>query len=223
LLIEAPKRAIKFGANDFYSKMYLKLFSMDKPTQALAVVTGVSAGMTEAFLVISFELVKIRMQDKNLVGKYSGLWDCVRKIAAEEGILAFAKGLEPTLWRHAMWNGGYFGTIHWIRSFFVKYAPEVKNKILQDFVCGAIGGTLGTILNTPFDVVKTRIQGTVGPHPRYKWAFPALVTIGREEGVRALWKGFLPKVLRLGPGGGILLVVYTQVLAFISKHLNQSQ
>lgn len=34
-----------------------------------------------------------------------------------------------------------------------------------------------------------------------------LVTIAREEGVRALWKGFVPKVLRLAPGGGVLLLV----------------
>jgi solute carrier family 25 (mitochondrial 2-oxodicarboxylate transporter), member 21 len=33
------------------------------------------------------------------------------------------------------------------------------------------------------------------------------VTIAREEGVPALWKGFVPKVLRLAPGGGVLLLV----------------
>ncbi|KGK32663.1 hypothetical protein JL09_g6669 [Pichia kudriavzevii] len=36
----------------------------------------------------------------------------------------------------------------------------------------------------------------------------------REEGVSALYKGFLPKVLRLGPGGGILLVVFTNCMDF---------
>lgn len=34
-----------------------------------------------------------------------------------------------------------------------------------------------------------------------------LATIAREEGVKALWKGFVPKVLRLAPGGGVLLLV----------------
>lgn len=29
----------------------------------------------------------------------------------------------------------------------------------------------------------------------------------REEGVAALYKGFVPKVLRLAPGGGVLLLV----------------
>lgn len=29
----------------------------------------------------------------------------------------------------------------------------------------------------------------------------------REEGFAALYKGFIPKVLRLAPGGGVLLLV----------------
>ncbi len=39
----------------------------------------------------------------------------------------------------------------------------------------------------------------------------------REEGFRALYKGFLPKVLRLGPGGGILLAVYTTLMDLFAK------
>ena len=37
--------------------------------------------------------------------------------------------------------------------------------------------------------------------------FDSLVTIFREEGAGALYKGFTPKVLRLAPGGGVLLLV----------------
>ncbi|EJF58679.1 hypothetical protein DICSQDRAFT_172690 [Dichomitus squalens LYAD-421 SS1] len=37
------------------------------------------------------------------------------------------------------------------------------------------------------------------------WTYPALFTIFREEGPAALYKGFVPKVLRLAPGGGVLL------------------
>ena len=46
-----------------------------------------------------------------------------------------------------------------------------------------------------------------GVTPKYNWTYPALVTIAREEGVAALYKGFVPKVLRLAPGGGVLLLV----------------
>jgi solute carrier family 25 2-oxodicarboxylate transporter 21 len=76
------------------------------------------------------------------------------------------------------------------------------------------------MLNTPFDVIKTRVQGQLPGQPaKYGWAWPALGTIIKEEGFSALYKGFTPKVLRLGPGGGILLVVFDQVSSFIRKHL----
>jgi hypothetical protein len=46
--------------------------------------------------------------------------------------------------------------------------------------------------------------------PRWAWltarAYPALIKIAREEGVGAWYRGFAPKVLRLGPGGGVLLL-----------------
>jgi solute carrier family 25 2-oxodicarboxylate transporter 21 len=48
---------------------------------------------------------------------------------------------------------------------------------------------------------------------------PAIKTVAQEEGINALYKGFVPKVLRLGPGGGILLVVFDQVTKWMQKYL----
>lgn len=59
-------------------------------------------------------------------------------------------------------------------------------------------------------VVKSRIQSAPrlpGVAPKYNWTYPSLAIIAREEGVGALYKGFVPKVLRLAPGGGVLLLV----------------
>lgn len=53
--------------------------------------------------------------------------------------------------------------------------------------------------------------------PKYNWTYPALLTVAREEGVAALYKGFVPKVLRLGPGGGVLLLVVEATLAIFRK------
>ena len=101
--------------------------------------------------------------------------------------------------------------------------PKAENKRQQmtnDLISGSIGGTVGTLLNTPMDVVKSRIQNTPrvpGQVPKYNWAWPGVFTVAREEGFAALYKGFLPKVLRLGPGGGILLVVFTTVMDTFRK------
>ncbi|OJI97583.1 hypothetical protein ASPVEDRAFT_37010 [Aspergillus versicolor CBS 583.65] len=221
ILMEAPKRATKFAANDSWGSFYRNLFGVQKQNQSLAILTGATAGATESFVVVPFELVKIRLQDRASAGKYNGMLDVVRKIVAAEGPLALYNGLESTLWRHILWNSGYFGCIFQVRAQMP--TPEPGNKAQQtrnDLIAGSIGGTAGTLLNTPMDVVKSRIQNSpkvAGQTPKYNWAWPAVGTVMKEEGFAALYKGFTPKVLRLGPGGGILLVVFTGVMDFFRK------
>lgn len=247
ILMEAPKRATKFAANDEWGKFYRKAFGAEKMTQPLSVLTGATAGATESFVVVPFELVKIRLQDKANASKYNGMLDVVAKTVKQEGVLAMYQGLESTLWRHILWNAGYFGCIFQVRQLLPK-AKDKSGQMVNDIMAGTVGGTVGTILNTPLDVVKSRIQNAVkvpGVTPKYNWAFPAVGTVLKEEGFAALYKGFLPKVLRLGPvsssaaehtptralpkiqvlvadgeknqGGGILLVVFQGVTDFFRK------
>lgn len=82
-----------------------------------------------------FELVKIRLQDKASAGKYSGMIDVVAKTVRQEGVLAMYQGLESTLWRHILWNAGYFGCIFQVRQLI----PKVENKraqMLNDILAG---------------------------------------------------------------------------------------
>lgn len=219
LLLEAPKRATKFAANDYWGKTYLRLTGQSKMSQELAILTGSSAGATESFVVVPFELVKIKLQDK--ASTFAGPMDVVKTIIKKEGLLGLYVGMESTFWRHLWWNAGYFGCIFKVRSMLPK--PETpKARLVNDLAAGTVGGFVGTAINTPFDVVKSRIQGATnapGVVPKYNWTYPALVTIFREEGPGALYKGFAPKVLRLAPGGGVLLLVVEFTLGIFRKAL----
>lgn len=219
IIMEAPKRATKFAANEFWGAFYRDLTGASKMNQPLSILAGASAGATESIAVVPFDLIKIRMQDRSSIGKYSGLVDCVVKTIKAEGPLALYNGFESTMWRHSLWNAGYFGCIYQVREYLPK-SDNQTTQLLNTLISGAIGGTVGTILNTPMDVVKSRIQSSpkvAGSVPEYNWAWPAIGKVMKSEGPGALYKGFLPKVLRLGPGGGILLVVYTGVMDFFAK------
>lgn len=214
IMMEAPKRATKFAANDEFTKLYKNLFGVKDINQPLSILSGASAGAVESFVVVPFELIKIRLQDRN--SPYKTVGDAFFKLLKNEGPLALYNGLEATLWRHIVWNAGYFGIIFQIRQLLPK-AETSTQQTMNDLCAGALGGTFGTIFNTPFDVVKSRIQNTVlksGEVRKYNWTLPSLGLIYKEEGFSALYKGFLPKVLRLGPGGGILLVVFTASMDF---------
>ncbi|KIJ64345.1 hypothetical protein HYDPIDRAFT_175676 [Hydnomerulius pinastri MD-312] len=213
LLLEAPKRAVKFAANDFWGKTYMNLSGEAKMTQQLSILTGCSAGATESFVVVPFELVKIKLQDKS--STFAGPIDVVKQVIRKEGALGLYAGMEATFWRHFWWNGGYFGCIHQVRSLMPE-AETQQAQLFNNFVSGSVGGFVGTV------VVKSRIQGSSkvpGVVPKYNWTYPALLTIMREEGPAALYKGFVPKVLRLAPGGGVLLLVVEFTLGVFRKAL----
>lgn len=64
--------------------------------QQLSILTGMSAGATESVVVVPFELVKIRLQDKAQAHLYSGPMDVVGKIIKADGLLGLYAGLEST-------------------------------------------------------------------------------------------------------------------------------
>jgi len=61
-------------------------------------------------------------------------------------------------------------------------------------------------------LASRRFQSQLPDQKRYTSVFPTLATIWREEGARALYKGFVPKALRLGIGQSVGLVTFRQLL-----------
>ncbi|KAK9490952.1 hypothetical protein V1508DRAFT_399401 [Lipomyces doorenjongii] len=118
-----------------WGKVYRKAFGATQMNQPLSVLTGATAGATEAFVVVPFELVKIRLQDKVSGSLYKSLLDVAIKIVRNEGILAIYNGLE-------------FGVIFKVRELMPK-AETPSGQTMNDLIAGTIGGTAGTIPNTP--------------------------------------------------------------------------
>jgi len=93
--------------------------------------------------------------------------------------------------------------------------PQARGEKLRcDFLAGFTGGLVGTVMNTPFDVTKSRVQNMeVGRAGKLPNPFVVLADVARKEGLWAWYKGFKPKAMRLAPGGGILLAIFEQAKA----------
>ena len=50
----------------------------------------------------------------------------------------------------------------------------------------------------PFDITKTRLQNLKSTE-KLPGTTSMMISIAKAEGVRALWKGFLPTYCRIGP------------------------
>lgn len=220
ILAETPKRAVKFFTFEQYKNMFL--FGADSPTALTFMLAGLCSGLTEGMVINPFERVKIRLQAEHTsFSQQSSAFTVARQIIREEGLgtQGLSKGLTATLGRHGVWNMVYFGFYHNMKGWLPE-AQDPTMEFLRKFTLGLIGGTAASVINIPFDVAKSRIQG---PQPvlgqvKYRSCFATIRTIYVEEGYLALYKGLLPKMMRLGPGGGIMLLVYENVYGWLQKN-----
>ncbi|KAL4715736.1 hypothetical protein ACJJTC_006315 [Scirpophaga incertulas] len=219
ILAETPKRAVKFFTFEQYKQFFM--FGSSTPTPLTFSLAGLGAGVTEAILVNPFEVVKVTLQsNKALAAQVPSTWTVTRQIVREHGLglRGLNKGVTATIARNGVFNMVYFGFYHSVKG----YIPENQDPVLEfgrKVAIGFTSGVLGSCVNIPFDVAKSRIQG---PQPtpgviKYSSTIGAVRLVYREEGFRALYKGLLPKVLRLGPGGAIMLVVYDYVYHFLER------
>ncbi|KAK4327159.1 hypothetical protein Pmani_002388 [Petrolisthes manimaculis] len=215
VLVETPKRAMKFLTFELYKQLF------GSPTPTTFFLAGLGSGTTEAILVNPFEVVKVAQQANRTQHKESpGTWAVARHIVKTQGFgsRGLNKGVTATIGRNGLFNMMYFGFFHTVNSRVTQ--PQKKwQQNLQKFFIGLVGGVLGCLVNIPFDVAKSRIQG---PQPvqgeiKYRTTFKSIGIVYREEGFRALYKGMVPKVLRLGPGAGIMMIVYENVHGYLTK------
>jgi solute carrier family 25 2-oxodicarboxylate transporter 21 len=61
-------------------------------------------------------------------------------------------------------------------------------------------------------LLSCRFQSQLPHQRKYSGVLATLVTIYQEEGPRALYKGFIPKALRLGIGQSVGLVMFERLL-----------
>ncbi len=84
-------------------------------------------------------------------------------------------------------------------------------------VCGMIAGGVAAVLTTPLDVVKTRVMlesRAEGRSPSVLTFPPRLLGIAREEGIKTLFKGWVPRTLAISLGGAVFLGIYDFAVNF---------
>ncbi|XP_043372904.1 mitochondrial 2-oxodicarboxylate carrier isoform X15 [Dermochelys coriacea] len=135
------------------------------------------------------------------------------------GFRGLNKGLTATLGRHGVFNMVYFGFYFNVKNI-IPVNEEPTLEFLRKFGIGLVSGTIASMINIPFDVAKSRIQGPQ-PEPgkiKYRTCFKTMATVYKEEGFLALYKGLVPKIMRLGPGGAVMLLVYEYAYAWLQEN-----
>ncbi|XP_055692661.1 dicarboxylate carrier SLC25A8-like [Lutzomyia longipalpis] len=135
--------------------------------------------------------------------QYRGLVGTVSTIVRQEGFRALYNGLSAGLQRQMAFASVRLGAYDSVKMLYQRVLRENPEglQIFTRVLAGFTTGGMAVMLAQPTDVVKVRFQAqnrtTASPNSvRYRSTLSAYRTIGRDEGVRGLWKGTLPNVGR---------------------------
>jgi solute carrier family 25 phosphate transporter 23/24/25/41 len=205
-----PYSAVQFSAYNVY-----KRFFEDTPGSALGpyqrLLCGGLAGITSVTFTYPLDIVRTRLsiQTASFEGlkrggpgqKLPGMWEIlVGMYKNEGGFLALYRGIVPTVAGVAPYVGLNFMVYEIARTKFTREGQKDPGAIGK-LGAGAVSGAVAQTCTYPFDVLRRRFQINTMSGMGYQYAGigDAIRTIFKTEGIRGLYKGLVPNLLKVAP------------------------
>ncbi|KFZ07357.1 hypothetical protein V501_06543 [Pseudogymnoascus sp. VKM F-4519 (FW-2642)] len=204
-----PYSAVQFGSYNFYKKFFEPTPGADL-SSFRRLICGGAAGITSVFFTYPLDIVRTRLSIQSASfaalsnlhkSKLPGMWSTmVMMYKTEGGILALYRGIVPTVAGVAPYVGLNFMTYELVRKHFTPEGDK-NPSALRKLAAGAISGAVAQTCTYPFDVLRRRFQINTmsGMGYQYKGVFDAVKVIIAQEGVKGLYKGIVPNLLKVAP------------------------
>ncbi|KAL6498828.1 Mitochondrial adenine nucleotide transporter adnt1 [Orobanche gracilis] len=190
-----------------------------------SLVAGGVAGGVSRTAVAPLERLKILLQVQNPHNiKYNGTVQGLKYIWRTEGLRGLFKG-NGTNCARIVPNSAvkFFSYEQASKGILYMYQQQTGNDDAQltpvlRLAAGACAGIIAMSATYPMDMVRGRLTVQTEKSPyQYRGMFHALSTVLREEGFRALYKGWLPSVIGVVPYVGLNFAVYESLKDYLIK------
>lgn len=166
---------------------------------------GAVSSMTATVCIHPIDMVKVQLQLANMHEtpkvRLTAL-SVARDIVSRGRLLSLYEGLSAGLLRQVMYGTSRLGFFFTFENI-MKQRAEKSNQsygFVGRALTGIAAGGLGALIGTPAEVALIRMQSDGMKPPeqqaRYRSVLDVLTRIVRQEGVRTLWSGTTPTVIR---------------------------
>ncbi|KAF7594273.1 hypothetical protein BBP40_009673 [Aspergillus hancockii] len=194
---------------------YLLQFAEPTPNAELSpirrLLCGGAAGITSVTITYPLDIVRTRLSiqsasfaalsQRGSGEKLPGMFGTMVLIYRNEGgIVALYRGIVPTVAGVAPYVGLNFMTYESVRKYLTPDGDKTPSS-LRKLLAGAISGAVAQTCTYPFDVLRRRFQINTmsGMGYQYRSVWDAVRVIVAEEGLRGLFKGIVPNLLKVAP------------------------
>ncbi|OPB43241.1 calcium dependent mitochondrial carrier protein [Trichoderma guizhouense] len=229
-----PETAIKFGSYEA-TKRALANFEGHGDAKNInsysKFVAGGLAGMVAQFCVYPLDTLKFRLQCETVQGGLKGsalVRQTAMKMYADGGLRACYRGVTMGLIGMFPYSAIDMGMFEFLKNTYrIRYAKyagchedDAEPGNIATGIIGATSGAFGASVVYPLNVVRTRLQtqGTVMHPQTYTGIWDVTQKTIQHEGVRGLYKGLTPNLLKVAPALSITWVVYENAKRILALH-----
>ena len=130
----------------------------------------------------------------------------------EQGINGLYRGFTTTALRQSINQASNFMVYNEIRKMIIK--NDENPPIYKFLFAGFVSGSIGPLLNNPFDVIKTRYMNPKF-NKSYNSIFNATTSIIKNEGIATLYTGLPLRLVRVAGGQGIVFTIIEMLNKYI--------
>ncbi|XP_058965049.1 tricarboxylate transport protein, mitochondrial [Pocillopora verrucosa] len=209
-----PKASVRFAMFEFLKNNMVD--DKGKLTQVQTLLCGLGAGVAEAVIIVCpMETVKVKfIHDQTQPNpKYKGFFNGVGTIVRTEGFGGVYKGLTATVIKQGTNQMIRFFVYSNLKNYLQGGDPSVDIGSIKTFCIGGVAGAASVFGNTPVDVVKTRMQG-LDAH-KYKNTLDCVMRIIKYEGLKAFYKGTVPRLGRVVFDVAFVFTFYENVMKLL--------
>lgn len=215
----APEVALKFAFYEELKNMFKGKEFWREATIGERFASGSLAGCMAQSIIYPLEVLKTRMVLRK-TGEYSSVFDCAGKIIKREGARAFYKGYLPNVLGIIPYAGTDLAVYETLKRFYMnQHGMDEAPSIPILLMCGTTSSVIGQLVSYPLALIRTRLQAQEVPmNSADKDTMTKLMkNIWVNEGVRGLYRGLLPNIIKVVPAVSISYVVYENMKKKLRK------
>lgn len=182
---------------------------------------GISSVLAEV-VTFPLDLTKTRLQiqgqvieSQHMQIRYRGVAHALGRILREEGFLALYSGLGPAAARQLIYGGLKRGLYRTFQNW--SGTRGARSTIFMDLILASSSGAISAFVCNPVDIVKVRMQSQ---GITFTTCYRQLVYV---DGVKGLFRGVCPNVLRTAVLVGFSFSVYDEVKRLVLYDLGISE
>ncbi|KII83663.1 hypothetical protein PLICRDRAFT_47143 [Plicaturopsis crispa FD-325 SS-3] len=186
-------------------------FKKEKTLHSL--IAGSTAGAIEAFVTYPTEFVKTRSQLQG--GPKEGPIAIIKNTLRTKGVAGLYSGCSALVVGNAAKAGVRFVSYDHFKGMLAD--PEGKLSAPRSLVAGLGAGMMEAIFAvTPSETIKTKmIDDAKRPNPQYRGLIHGTAAIVRQEGIRGVYRGLFPVMMRQGANSAVRFTTYSTLKQFV--------